>query len=436
MSWFSTQRAGREGWSLDIVSLLAVIGEGAMESHIQPMTSSWTCLLPRIMPAPQALLKASRPTRMPEFPCAIAGIMNGTSVGTLNFFPNIIHPLDEQPAFGFKVYSIKHKDESPPVTRRTSPKESKEVLSEGELPAVEAQRVKTTRSESTLKQVQRAVTNTFSKPLPHIPTRPLSPLNILSIASCLLTIGLLTLAALIRDGTACIALTTLSLSTTTISYATWWTPILKRRPFPGYVPSGDVAIRTREGAFLLIHCNENIARELYTGTEECHYVVPPSTHRLLVGTGTFLFMLSVVLLGNCDFPMQAAIGGSYMLLNGLFWLLSLANKKRFWDLGIYVVEERTPRDAMDAHVSTGGGKEGVACFTRSMWYAIRETGRVDWVRRMGAAPDTPEWDAWLREAEEEAKKGNRGWEAVRRRGELFEGVDAREQQGSHSHSVK
>ncbi|CAG8976139.1 hypothetical protein HYALB_00002420 [Hymenoscyphus albidus] len=419
MSWFSTQRAGREGWSLDIVSLLAVIGEGAMESHIQPMTSSWTCILPRIMPAPQALLKASRPTRMPELPCAIAGIMNGTS-----------------PALGFKVYSIKHKDESPPVTRRTSPKESKEALSEGELPdAVEAQRVKIKRSESTLKQVQRAITNTFSKPLPHIPTRTFSPLNILSIASCLLTIGLLILAALIRDGTACIALTTISLSTSTISYASWWTPILKRRPFHGYVPAGDVAIRTREGAILIIHCNENIARELYTGTEECHYAVSTSTHRLLVGTGTFLFMLSVALLGNCDFPMQAAIGGSYMLLNGLFWLISLANKKRFWDLGIYVVEERTPGDAQNAHVSTGGGKEGVACFTRSMWYAIRETGRVDWVRRMGAAPDTPEWDAWLREAEEDAKKGNRGWEAVRRRGELFEGVSAREQQGSHSHSM-
>lgn len=27
-------------------------------------------------------------------------------------------------------------------------------------------------------------------------------------------------------------------------------------------------------------------------------------------------------------------------------------------------------------------------YTQTLWYAIRETGNVDWVRRGGAAPDT------------------------------------------------
>lgn len=258
MSWFSTERAGREGWRLDIVSLLAVIGEGAIESHIQPMTSSWTCILPRIIPAPQVLLKSSRPTRMPEVPAAIAGIWNGTLVATLNFFPNIIHPIDEMNAFAFKVYEIKHKDESPLVTRRSSPGKEMLGMEDGAMETQEA--VWMRRSESTVKHIQRVVTETIFKPMPRIPTQTFSPLNLISLISCLLTVGLLALALVMRDGTACVALITISLSSSIVGYASWWSPILKRRPFQGYVPDGDVAIRTREGAFIIVKCNENVAR--------------------------------------------------------------------------------------------------------------------------------------------------------------------------------
>ena len=63
-NWFPVGKGGENGWRLDIVSLLAVIGESSMESHSQTLTSSWTCILPRIIPAPQALLKATRPSRL------------------------------------------------------------------------------------------------------------------------------------------------------------------------------------------------------------------------------------------------------------------------------------------------------------------------------------------------------------------------------------
>lgn len=35
------------------------------------------------------------------------------------------------------------------------------------------------------------------------------------------------------------------------------------------VTRGDMLIRTREGAFILIKCAENVARELYSSTDEC-----------------------------------------------------------------------------------------------------------------------------------------------------------------------
>jgi hypothetical protein len=46
-----------------------------------------------------------------------------------------------------------------------------------------------------------------------------------------------------------------------------------------------------------------------------------------------------------------------------------------------------------------------------MWYAIRETRAIGWVKKSGAAPQTDEWDAWLKVAGEMAKT-DRMWQAV------------------------
>ena len=83
------------------------------------------------------------------------------------------------------------------------------------------------------------------------------------------------------------------------------------------VPPGDVVIRTREGAFILIRCTEEVARELYSGTEECAYVT--QYHRVFMGLGMVLLMVAVVLLGNCGWNSQVLVGGSYIALNALYW---------------------------------------------------------------------------------------------------------------------
>ncbi|RDL39588.1 Uncharacterized protein BP5553_03928 [Venustampulla echinocandica] len=421
-TWFADARAEREGWRLDIVSLLAVIGESSMEGHSQTLTSSWTCLLPRIIPAPQTLLKASRPTRMPQFPSAVVGIYNGTLVSTLNFFPNIIHPLDDLPPFSFKVYEIKHKDQTPPPSRTASTVQENNKAGSastsvdvGGLESGEPTPLR--RRKTTFQKIQESLTGETK---PHIPTQSLSPLNVLSVTSFLLTIGLLVWAILIQDGTAVLALVTISMASSIIGYASWWSPVLTKRVFHSKVPDGDVAIRTREGAFIIVKCNENVARELYTGTEECKYYCRNKPYRVLVGFGTFLLMVSVVLLGNCDFPMQAAIGGSYIVLNGAFWMVSLMKKDWFWDLSIYEWKDVTPIDAQNADITPDHATtmEEKASFTRTMWYAIRETKRIGWVKKSGAAPDTPQWDQWLRDAEANALANNRKWNAVQQREEV------------------
>ncbi|RFU31642.1 hypothetical protein B7463_g4688, partial [Scytalidium lignicola] len=417
-SWFPQGKNEEQGWRLDIVSLLAVIGESSMEEHSQAMTSSWTCVLPRIIPAPQALLKATRPSRLPQVNAAVVGVHNGTLVPTLNYFPNIIHPIEDLPAFAFKVLRITHRKEylekhlkhpNPPQTKSSSYSNSIELGNiESGPPMV--------RRRTTIDRFRAIVPH--DKPKPRVPSRILSPLNILAVLSFLLTWGLLGWAIKVKDGVACLALATISIASSIICYASWWSPVLMNRTtnLGVKVPDGDVVIRTREGAFLVVKCSEDVARELYTGTEECKYYVRNRPYRAMVGIGTFLLMVSVVLLGNCNFTMQAAIGVSYIVLNGAFWVAALMKKDKFWDLSIYDWEDITPEDAMDAHKPQDHTPEGKPSFTRTMWYAIRETKKIDWVKRGGAAPSTPEWDKWLQEAEEMVYR--KDWEAVRRKNEI------------------
>ncbi len=131
-------------------------------------------------------------------------------------------------------------------------------------------------------------------------------------------------------------------------------------------------------------------------------------------------MVSVVLLGNCNFAMQAAIGASYIVLNGAFWGASLLDKGTFWDLSSYKCDDITPDDAKFAHVNNprDSSPDGQASFTRTMWYAIRETKKIGWVKRGKAAPETSEWDRWLTIAETNALANKRDWKAVEKREEV------------------
>ncbi|KAG5917356.1 hypothetical protein E4U42_007263, partial [Claviceps africana] len=105
--WFPSVKSA---WSLDVVNLLVVIGESSIAEHAQTITASLPGMLPRILPAPQALLKPARPTRMPETHARMTGVYSGTTLDSVGFFANIITPLDTLPPFSFKVLEIKHTD--------------------------------------------------------------------------------------------------------------------------------------------------------------------------------------------------------------------------------------------------------------------------------------------------------------------------------------
>lgn len=451
-NWFPVTK---ENWGLDAVTLLAVIGEAAMADNAQPMTASVLCLLPRILPAPQTLLKPTRPARLPTYIANVAGIYNGVRMGSVRFFANIIHPLEDAKHYSLKVIEITHADQAQDApagafqkrmsswsayllpggladASTSTTKTPKPTVSEDEsgpdLERGSAQLSPTQgihRRRTAKEKLTAFVANPTLKPRtrPAVPPALTSPIHLLTVFSFALTLVIFGLTAYWRDGNAFIAIFIISLQASLVGYASWWRPTLMvRPPHQGPVPAADMMIRTREASFILIKCNDDVARELYTGAEECEYYVGPTWYRFLMALGTMLLMVGVVLLGNTKFNAQAIISASYILLNGAYWLLGMVPQKYFWDMSRYKWREVDVPDARDAdkHTEHLSGVEAYPSFTRTLWYAIRETGgQIGWVERSGSAPDTPGWRRWLQEASENAKRGNRSWSAVQRKDEIM-----------------
>lgn len=261
------------------------------------------------------------------------------------------------------------------------------------------------------------------------------PLPLVAVLSFCITVSLIATGIYWNDGTAIIAICIISLASSVIGYAAWWTPVLTGARHLGTqaqntVPGGDVVIRTREGAFCVIQCSDSIARELYSGDQECRYHVEGVWYRLYMTAAAVLIMPSVILLGNCTFNMQALIGAAYMTLNIAYWGIGLLAPQLSWDLSRYEVLDITPSDARDAHrISHVHGysedarvyedPEARPSYARTLWFVIRETKRAAWVMRSGTVPLTVIWSQWCDEAEKEAQRGNRGWKAVSRKDELL-----------------
>ncbi|RPB02990.1 hypothetical protein L873DRAFT_1787421 [Choiromyces venosus 120613-1] len=346
-----------------------------MSAHSQPLTASILCLLPRILPAPQALLKPSRPSRLPPTHAIIAGVHSGIRVDELNHFAGLIFGI-ALPKFATRVVKIRHNPKLQEDQRKNQ------------------------------RPVEEYPDRVFRTPKGVIHSRSFSPLACLTVASSLLSAGLIVWACFLHDGVACVAIALISLTTSVIGLSNFWHPSLIPRKQRTLVPPGDLVIRTRQGAFIVIKCTEEVARELYTSTEECKYVVGDSIHRGLVGVGTFLLMCAVVLMGNCTWVMQAALGVSYILLNGLYQVAALLPTHWHWNFSRYIVDEvlseRTQQNT----------------YTQALWQAIKASGSTEWVRLTNAAPVSGAWSTWLEEAQDHLNAGCTGnWdpqEAVNR----------------------
>jgi hypothetical protein len=160
MPWFPP--AGEQtqgGWRFDIVSLLAIIGESTLERHVQVITASSYAWLPRLLPAPQTVLKTERPGRLPSIKdVVITGVYSGLHLTELNFFADVIHDVASLQQYEFRVYDIHY-----------AHKESKEA--------------------EELRSRPRVLTDGVAEPV-YIPVKRFCALNVVNWISVAMTIGL------------------------------------------------------------------------------------------------------------------------------------------------------------------------------------------------------------------------------------------------------
>ncbi|KAF2100146.1 hypothetical protein NA57DRAFT_38661 [Rhizodiscina lignyota] len=356
----------RTQWKLDAVSILAILGEKNIGLNSHLILSSKTCLLPRLLPAPQGLY-ADRLDRLPTEPVKICGVFSGNVRESLSYFGQLLHGTGQElPDFSVREIRLK---------------------------------LKRDKAEFRL--------------------RWLAPLNALAVGSSVVTVGLLIWAALIKDGVAVVGIIIMAFTTAVLCLASNWR--LKPRLTPRIgtnTPPGDVVLRHTKGCFTVVKCDESVARLIYFGPEEIEYLLPnPTISRFLGGiVGGLTLTTAIVMFGNSTWTMQVALSVTYAVLNALYWGVAVLPPKFSWDLSAVEMEERTydapaADEEKDQDTATRSRTyETMPTFTRALFRAIQFSGTTEWVLRSDSCPNTPVWNEWLRQAQEQLEHPTAGWD--------------------------
>ncbi|KAJ9661566.1 hypothetical protein H2198_001946 [Neophaeococcomyces mojaviensis] len=272
---------------LDIVGLVAILGEGGTSRNAQASALSWHHILPRLYPAPQALLKPQQQKRLPVEPGVVVGALSGRVRNELNFFIQLLHD-DDLPEYAVQLLEVKRKDSD-----RTAEQSSQQ------------------------------------SPTPAFEVKKHGHLAALSVLGFCMSIALLALSVWQKDGPALMATISLSMTSSFVGLASWCVLDVKEEvpneSRTGKTPLGDVVIfYPRNGAFRVIRCTDQISR-LYFRVENCKHFFKDNTYRLIALVSTILLMAGLIMLSNSKPIMQAAFAASYVLLNALYWLSSALN---------------------------------------------------------------------------------------------------------------
>lgn len=333
---------------LDIVGFLAILGEGSVLANAQVSTLSRWIFLPRLIPAPQALLRPSRPMNLEPQPGSVAAVYSGNDRQHINHIANIVCDASNSLEYSVRVVTIRRRNDH-------------------------AMKFKT-----------------------------LAPLTLVLLLGFALSVLLLVLSILQEDGFSLIATLLLSFLSTLVGWGNKWTLQLQQRKHKGgKVPRGDVVVRYPKGSFLIVRCGEDVARELYFAPETIKYLLQHAAiYRILSLVGTMMLMGGVICLANAKIELQIAWAGSYMLLGSSYWIVAALPSKLHWDTSCYEVVQEC---LSDSTTNEKGYPSHNETFTQALWKVIVVTKSIDWILRSGAAPKTRAWEQWLRDAREVAK---------------------------------
>ncbi|KAJ4290452.1 hypothetical protein N0V90_010668 [Kalmusia sp. IMI 367209] len=332
---------------LDIVGFLAILGEGSVLANAQVSTLSRWIFLPRLIPAPQALMRPTRPTVLEPVPGHISGIYSGNYRDSINHIGNIVCDANNLPAHSVRVVRIKRTGKSP------------------------------------------------------LKSKTIAPLTVVLLLGFVLSCALLGLSISRQDGMSLVATVLLSCLSSLIGYGNKWRLKLpERKVKDGKVPRGDVVIRYPKGSFLIVRCGEDVARELYFAPETIQYLLQHGpAYRILSLVGTIMLMGGVICLANAQIESQIAWAGSYMLLGSSYWIVAALPGKLHWDYSCYEVRNEC---LTDSNMTAKGYPSENLTFTQALWKAIVISKHTEWVLRSNACPDTPAWRQWLTFAQRQA----------------------------------
>lgn len=212
--------------------------------------------------------------------------------------------------------------------------------------------------------------------------------------------ALLVLSIIEDDGMALLATILLSLVATLIGIGSRWSLKLGKRLADRTVPPSDVVINYPNGAFLIIRCNEDIARELYFAPEQCDYDVGATWYRVLSLIATIMLMFGVIFLGNASLTLQVCFAAAYLILNAAYWTVAALPQQWNWDLSCFNVKTIRYR------TGTESGEEPKT-FTEALWKAIAITQSKEWVMNARISPMSDAWRRWLDEGGEVAGSGSK-----------------------------
>lgn len=77
-------------FALDVVGFLAILGEGSIQANAHIISLSYMSYVPRLLPAPQALLPAQRSTTLRVRPASVTGVSSGNMISGVNHVADVL----------------------------------------------------------------------------------------------------------------------------------------------------------------------------------------------------------------------------------------------------------------------------------------------------------------------------------------------------------
>jgi hypothetical protein len=210
----------------------------------------------------------------------------------------------------------------------------------------------------------------------------LSPLNVIAMLSCAMSIGISAWAIALGDGAGLTGVLIMSFTTPILCVGLNWK--LQYRKYQFRDKTKDcIVFRIAQGQYTVVRCEEDIGRLLYWSSPQPQYMLGSYTARGVSGiAGGLTLVGSLVLFSNATWTIKAALVVAYTVLNLLYWLAAICPTSWSWHLDYIVETELIEHDT----------------YVLALWTAVWVSQKVDWVMKTDALPNTAMSRHWIESA--------------------------------------